>query len=65
MNKYEVTVEDVYDKNKTKKFIMGGHNVYEAHKSALTSVNAIREEISKMTKNGRTVFTFRNGFSEE
>jgi hypothetical protein len=65
MNRYEVTVEDVYDKNKTKKLIIEGHGVQEAHKSALTNVNAIREEISNMTKNGRTVFTFRNGFSEE
>ena len=65
MNRYEVVIEDIYEKSKTKKVNIDAINVQQAHKTVLLSqTNALREEISKITSNGNTVYTFRSGFSE-
>lgn len=65
MNKYEIYIEDIYNKGKTKKAYVESTNVYLAHKKGLESTNALREEISRIVSNDKTVFTFKNGFSEE
>jgi len=65
MNKYEITIEDIYDSKKAKKIALEGINVYMVHKQGLKHTNALREEISKITLNGRVVYTFKSGFSEE
>lgn len=65
MSIYELTIEDVYDKNKKKVILLKDTDVFQAHKEGLKSVNAIREEITKIQRNGRTIFTYRSGFFEE
>jgi len=65
MNNYEVLIEDIYDRGKTKKVSVNDINVYMAHKKALYQTNALREEISKIYNEGRTVYTFNGGFTEE
>jgi hypothetical protein len=65
MNKYDIYIEDIFDRSKTKQVSILSTNVYLAHKEGLKSTNAIREEISKIIKSGNVVFTFKNGFSEE
>lgn len=65
MNKYEVQIEDIYNNGTVKKIYVEDINVYQAHKKGLNNVNALREEISRITKDGKTVYTFKNGFNEE
>jgi len=65
MNKYDIYIEDIFDRNKSKHVSVESINVYIAHKEGLKKTNAIREEISKIIKSGNVVFTFKNGFSEE
>jgi hypothetical protein len=65
MNKYEVHIEDIYNKEGSKKLFVEDINVYRAHKKGLNSTNALREEISRIIKDGKTVYTFKNGFCEE
>jgi len=65
MNKYEIYIEDIYNKGKTKKVEVESINVYLAHKKGLKFANALREEISRIVTNDKTVFTFKNGFSDE
>lgn len=65
MNKYEIYIDDIYNKGKTKKIAVESINVYNAHKQGLKNTNALREEISKIVLNGNVVYTFKHGFSEE
>lgn len=65
MNKYDLLIEDIYNRENNKKINVQAINVYSAHKEGLKNTNALREEISKITKNGNVVYTFKNGFSEE
>lgn len=65
MNKYDIYIEDIFDRSKSKQVSVQSTNVYLAHKEGLKNTNAIREEISKIIKSGNVVFTFKNGFSEE
>lgn len=65
MNKYDITICDIYDKGNVKRLSIDSINVYEAHKLGLRHVNALREEISKIMHKDSTVYTFKNGFSEE
>lgn len=65
MKSYEVIVEDIYDKNKSKKVKLDAVNVYLAHKDGLKHANALREEISKIICKGKIVFTYSSGFSED
>ena len=65
MNKYEITVSDIYEKGKSKKVLIDSLNVYSAHKTGLKYTNALREEISKIMHGEKIVYSFRNGFSEE
>ena len=65
MNSYDLIIDDIYSRENSKKITLKAINVYIAHKEGLKQTNALREEISKITKNGNTVFTFKSGFSEE
>lgn len=65
MNIYDVYIEDIYDRVKNKKISVKDINVYMAHKKGLEQTNALREEISKILLDGKLVYTFKNGFSEE
>lgn len=65
MNTYDIQIEDIYDRNKSKRISVNEINVYLAHKEGLKHTNSIREEISKIDLNGKSVYTFKNGFSEE
>lgn len=65
MNKYDITINDIYEKGKVKKLSINSINVYEAHKQGLNHANALREEISKIMCGDNIVYTFKNGFSEE
>ena len=65
MNKYEITVSDIYEKGKNKKVLIESVDVYSAHKKGLKYSNALREEISKIMHGEKLVYSFRNGFSEE
>lgn len=65
MNNYDVHIEDIYDRNINKKISIRDINVYMAHKKGLKSTNALREEISRICTDGKVVYTFKNGFSEE
>jgi hypothetical protein len=62
MNSYELLIEDIYDKSKNKKIGVYQSSVQLAHKDGLKHVNALREEISRITLKGRTVYTFKSGF---
>ena len=64
MNRYEIYIEDIYNKE-DKKIILDEINVYKAHKMGLKNTNALREEIVKIIKDGKVVYTFKNGFNEE
>lgn len=65
MNTYTVIIEDIYDKSKTKKIQLSESNAFLAHKQGLKDTNALREEIVKITKDGRTVYALKSGFMEE
>lgn len=65
MKKYEVVIEDIYEKGKTKKINIDAINAQLAHKNGLKHTNALREEISKVIHEGKTVFSFKSGFSED
>jgi hypothetical protein len=65
MNTYIVIIEDIYDKSKTKKIEIKDSTVHLAHKAGLKKTNALREEIVKITKDGRAVYTLKSGFFEE
>lgn len=65
MNKYEIYISDIYEKEKNKKMALEAINVYEAHKKGLKYTNSIREEILKILSNNGVVYTFKNGFNEE
>lgn len=62
MNKYELLIEDIYDKNKNKTVVVHQSNVQLAHKDGLKHCNALREEIARITVRGKVVYTFRAGF---
>jgi hypothetical protein len=65
MKRYEVYIEDIYNKEKSKKMIIDSFNAFEAHKNGLKYTNALREEITKITTNSVTVYNFKSGFNEE
>lgn len=65
MNKYDVTINDIYEKGNSKKITVQAIDVYNAHKKGLKHTNALREEISKIMLDEKIVYTFRTGFSEE
>lgn len=65
MNKYEITVSDIYEKGKSKKMFIESQDVYSAHKKGLKYTNALREEISKIMHGDKLVYSFKSGFSEE
>lgn len=64
MNTYSVTVEDIYDKSKEKKFQVNEKNAILAHKASLSKTNALREEITKIISSGKLVYSIKDGFSE-
>jgi len=65
MNKYDISINDIYERDKSKRVTVESPNVYQAHKTGLKYTNALREEISKIMLGDKMVFTFKNGFSEE
>jgi hypothetical protein len=65
MNKYTVFIEDIFNKNINKSYNINEINVYAAHKQGLKNTNALREEISKIIRDEKIVYTFKNGFCEE
>jgi hypothetical protein len=64
MNTYSVTVEDIYDKSREKKFQVRERNAILAHKASLSNTNALREEITKIISSGKLVYSMKDGFSE-
>lgn len=65
MNTYDVYIEDIYERNKSKKITVRDINVFLAHKQGLNSTNALREEISRVVCDGKVVYTYSGGFNEE
>lgn len=65
MNKYEIYIDDIFEKKRNKHIEVEASNVYLAHKQGLDHTNALREEITKITRNGELLYTFKNGFFEE
>jgi len=65
MKRYEVVIEDIYEKGKSKKINIDAINAQLAHKSGLNQTNALREEISKIIHDGKPVYSFKGGFSED
>jgi hypothetical protein len=65
MNRYDITISDIYEKGKSKKISIDATNVYSAHKQGLRHTNALREEILKIMREDNLVYSFKNGFSEE
>jgi hypothetical protein len=64
MKSYNIIVQDIYEKNKQKHFVVEGINPQLAHKAGLRHTNALREEISLIKdKSNNVVFTFRDGFT--
>jgi hypothetical protein len=63
MNSYNITIQDIYEKNKQKYFVIEEINTQLAHKAGLKYTNALREEISLIRDcNNNIVFSFRDGF---
>lgn len=63
MKAYNVTVQDIYEKNKQKHLVIEETNPQLAHKAGLRFTNAIREEISLIKdRSNNVVFTFKDGF---
>jgi hypothetical protein len=62
MNKYEIMIEDIYDKNKSKSVFVYQSNAFLAHKEGLNYTNALREDIIRITNKGKMVFNIRAGF---
>lgn len=65
MNKYTVFIEDIFNKGINKNYTVYDINAYNAHKQSLKYANALREEISKILRDDKVVYTFKNGFCEE
>jgi hypothetical protein len=65
MNKYEISINDIYERGKGKKITVESLDVYSAHKLGLKHTNALREEISKIMLNDKMVYNFKNGFFAE
>jgi len=64
MNKYDLLIEDIYDKNKNKNIVINQSNVQLAHKDGLGHCNALREEIVKISSRGKIVYSLRSGFMD-
>lgn len=64
MSTYSITVEDIYDRNKNKKLMIRESNAMLAHRRALCEVSALREDVIRITNNGRVVFSLKDGFCE-
>jgi hypothetical protein len=65
MNSYDVYIDDIYERNRTKKITVREANAFLAHKQGLKATNALREEISRVVCDNRVVYTFGGGFNEE
>ena len=65
MKTYNITVQDIYEKNRYKEVKIRELNPQLAHKAGLRHTNALREEISVIRDvNDSVVFTYRDGFKE-
>jgi len=64
MNKYDLLIEDVYDRSKTRNVTIHQLNAHLAHKDGLNHCNALREEIAKITSRGKVIYALRAGFLE-
>ena len=65
MKRYEVVIEDIYEKGSSKKMHIDAINAQLAHKQGLKQTNALREEISKIFHDGKPVYSFKGGFLED
>jgi ABC-type transport system involved in cytochrome c biogenesis ATPase subunit len=63
MKKYNVIVQDIYERNKQKHITIQAVDHYLAHKNGLKHTNALREEIAIIRdQNNSIVFSYKDGF---
>ena len=63
MDNFNISIQDIYEKNSQKNITVRALNSQLAHKEGLKSTNALREEIA-IIRDGKKniVFTYKDGF---